>query len=62
MTDACIKEYLERVEDDLTQLRDNRFYGSVTHTFEIKGGKIVELQSTLDKKFRRTADLQKGVR
>ena len=61
MSDACIKEYLERVEDDLVQLRDNRFYGSVTHTFEIKGGKIVELESLLGKKFRRTSDLKRGV-
>lgn len=59
MTDERIEYYLSLVEEDLVKLRDNKFYGCVTHKFEIKGGNVVELESLLGRKIRRKEDLKR---
>ena len=59
MTDERIKHYIEIIEDELTKLRDNKFYGSVNHNFTVRNGAIVRLKTTLDREIVRKEDLKR---
>ena len=62
MSDKRIDFFVSILRDELTTLRDNKFYGSVTHEFTIRGGKILEISNHLRKKIRYPDDLKGGTK
>lgn len=60
MNDKRIEDYIDRIRSDLTQLKDNRFYGFITEHFTLRNGVITRLRSSLDKEFIRPEDIKKG--
>ena len=58
--DKRIEDYLDIIRDELSKLRDNKFYGSINHNFVIRNGGITRLKSTLDREIIRPEDIKKG--
>ena len=49
MTDKKIKYYLSFIEDELKELKDNRFTGNIEYRINLKNGSIANMNNGLHK-------------